>query len=838
MAEEKLPTENNALTPDKPPFEESPRKEVKLPKQIKQLISEQGGENEKVLAASASDMNTECAYEDGYVVLTEEAIYIFSCPCEKGRVHLFKGAVIRKDDSEEKHNWQVKRLPTADYKKLMIEPQVACSLLVLRDNDDIDHTVTVFSNLYRKSMFRISREFARLPGKEENGGGFGGFGGFGGRGFGGPGRGFGGPRPGGFGGPGGPGGFGGHGPGGKGDEENSEYCPKCGRMYPNPERKVCPYCLDRRSIFFRVLKFFSPYKWRMVILVVTYVLVALLNLVWPYLNGTILYDYVLNKNDELLANFGIPHGEYLLALLLIILTMFAAKVTGQVLSILQGTMNVKIVADVVCDIKKSIFNAMGKLSISFFKNRQTGTLMTRVLNDAERVTGFFIDDVPYIFIHSVTLISTLVVMFTINWQMTVISMLLLPIAFIFSFKYRPKFWNAYGRRHRAERSVNNQVNDNLTGARVVKAFGQERKEENRFHTVNGRLKDTEMTIVRIQNVFSVVFQLSHSASSLIIWLLGAYFILKRGTMALGILVTFVGYAGQLDGPMRFMTRVFQSWADSMNAAQRMFEIIDAIPEIVEPETPVPLKEPRGEIELRNVTFGYEINRPVLKNVSLLIPEGSMLGIVGRSGAGKTTLVNLISRMYDPQEGSILFDGIDIRNLSFSDLRKNVAMVSQETYIFMGTIEENIAYANPNASKADIIRAAKLASAHDFILRMPDGYNTVVGSSGRELSGGERQRISIARAILANPKILILDEATASVDTETERAIQESINYLVKGRTTISIAHRLSTLRDADFLCVIDNGEITERGTHKELEELHGTYYKLMELQTKALALRE
>ncbi len=824
MAEEKFPIEETPVKEEKAP------KEVKLPKQIKQLIEEQGGANEEVLAASASDMNTECIYEDGYVVLTKEALYVFSCPCENNRVHLFKGAVIRKDDSDEKHNWQIKRFPTADYKKLMIEPQVACSLLILRDNEDIDHTVTVFTNLYRKSMFRVSREFAHLPGKEENGG-FGGFGGFGhggpGKGFGGPGRGFGGP-----------GGFGGHGPGGKGDDENSEYCPKCGRMYPNPERKVCPYCLDRKSIFFRVLRFFSPYKVRISILIVTYVLVAMLNLVWPYLNGTILYDYVLTKNDTLLAKFGIPHGEYLLALLLIILTMFAAKITGQVLSILQGTMNVKIVADVVCDIKKSIFNAMGKLSISFFKNRQTGTLMARVLNDAERVTGFFIDDVPYIFIHTFTLISTFVVMFTINWQMTLISIVLLPIAFIFSFKYRPKFWNAYGRRHRAERSVNNQVNDNLTGARVVKAFGQERKEENRFHTVNGRLKDTEMTIVRIQNVYQVVFQLSHSASTLIIWLLGAYFILKRGTMALGILVTFVGYAAQLDGPMRFMTRVFQSWADSMNAAQRMFEIIDAIPEIVEPENPVPLKAPRGEIELRNVTFGYEINRPVLKNVSLLIPEGSMLGIVGRSGAGKTTLVNLISRMYDPQEGSILFDGIDIKELSFSDLRKNVAMVSQETYIFMGTIEENIAYANPNASKADIIRAAKLASAHDFILRMPDGYNTVVGSSGRELSGGERQRISIARAILANPKILILDEATASVDTETERAIQESINYLVKGRTTISIAHRLSTLRDADFLCVIDNGEITERGTHKELEELHGTYYKLMELQTKALALRE
>ena len=215
----------------------------------------------------------------------------------------------------------------------------------------------------------------------------------------------------------------------------------------------------------------------------------------------------------------------------------------------------------------------------------------------------------------------------------------------------------------------------------------------------------------------------------------------------------------------------------------------------------------------------------------------MLGIVGRSGAGKTTLVNLISRLYDVNEGEIMFDGVNIRDISFKDLRRNVAMVSQETYIFMGTVAENIAYADRSASREDIVKAAKLASAHEFIMKMPDGYDTMIGSSGRELSGGEKQRISIARAILANPKVLILDEATASVDTETERAIQQSIYYLVKGRTTISIAHRLSTLRDADFLVVIDHGEITERGTADELAALKGTYYKLMELQTKALAMR-
>lgn len=238
-----------------------------------------------------------------------------------------------------------------------------------------------------------------------------------------------------------------------------------------------------------------------------------------------------------------------------------------------------------------------------------------------------------------------------------------------------------------------------------------------------------------------------------------------------------------------------------------------------------------------MTFGYEPHKPVLKDISFEVKAGEMLGIVGRSGAGKSTLVNLISRLYDPVEGYIKIDGIDVKKMGFKELRESIAMVSQETYIFMGTVAENIAYARPEATRKEIIEAAMQASAHDFICKMPQGYDTIIGSSGRTLSGGEKQRISIARAILANPRILILDEATSAVDTETEQAIQESLEKLVKGRTTLSIAHRLSTLRNADKLIVIDDGKITESGTHAELIEKKGTYYKLMQLQTKALAMR-
>ena len=275
----------------------------------------------------------------------------------------------------------------------------------------------------------------------------------------------------------------------------------------------------------------------------------------------------------------------------------------------------------------------------------------------------------------------------------------------------------------------------------------------------------------------------------------------------------------------------------MNSAQRIFEILDAKPEVVEKKNPVRVEKLNGEIILENVTFGYEENRDVLKNITLKVEAGKMLGIVGKSGAGKSTLANLITRLYDAKSGKIYIDGINIRDMAFEDLRKNIAMVSQETYIFKSTIFENIAYANPTADKKTVLKAAIAAGAHDFICKLPDGYDTIVGTGGRSLSGGERQRLSIARAILANPKILILDEATAAVDTETERKIQAALSELIKNRTTLSIAHRLSTLRDADTLIVLEDGKIVEQGTHAELIKQKGTYFKLFQIQTKALAMR-
>ncbi len=767
--------------------------EIKLPGQVLKLLSDNSISKGSIVAYSAADMNTESEYADGFVILTSDRLAVITSPPDKSQIHSFKGYISKNGTVERPREWAVRLYEIEKLEKLDCEPLVACSLLVAT-YEGSQLRLIAFSNLYRESMHKLSRAFGRVKNPDPNGFA---------------------PK----------------------EEESNDYCPKCGMMYPDRNRKICPKCMDRKSVFMRTLGYFKPYAVPIVFMLICYIAMALLNLVWPYLNGTVLYDYVLKKDTAFLAKLGIDDGRYVTALIVVVIGMIAARLIMLGFQMLQGVLTARIVTGVVRDIKKNIFANMGKLSISFFRSRQTGSLMTRALSDAERVTGFFIDGMPYIFINGLTTIATIVVMFTIRWQMAVIAIVMIPAAILIGYYLRPRLWSMYGHRHRSERSVNSQVNDNLTGARVVKAFGQEKREIERFRRNNERLRDSEMAIVSFENYFRLIYGGTFQILNILVWMVGVYFILVRNEMELGILITFTGYVGQLQGPINFFSHIFHWWADSMNSAQRIFEILDALPEVKEKEDPVRLTDPKGHVELKNVSFGYDINKPVLKDISLDIPAGSMLGIVGRSGAGKTTLVNLISRLYDVNEGEIFFDGINIRDIGFKDLRRNVAMVSQETYIFMGTVAENIAYADRNASRDEIVRAAKLASAHEFIMRMPDGYDTIIGSSGRELSGGEKQRISIARAILADPKVLILDEATASVDTETERAIQESIGYLVKGRTTISIAHRLSTLRDADFLVVLDNGRITEKGTAAELTELKGTYYKLMELQTKALAMR-
>lgn len=620
-------------------------------------------------------------------------------------------------------------------------------------------------------------------------------------------------------------------------EKKEAFCPRCGTLYPDPERKICPRCMDRKSVFGRIMKMYLAHKGKLVVMVLCFLVTSLLNLVWPYLSGRILYDRILMQDESFAAQLGMPGTSFLVILGWTAVVMILSKLLIQLFGIVQNMMSSLIVPRIVASLRNQAFASMGRLSVGFYNRKQTGGLMTRIMSDANEVTGFFIDGVPFFIVYVLTLLLTAAVMFSMNPLMAVLSLaLLLPLAW-FSVWMMPRVWSAYGRRHRARRTLNSQINDNVKGARVVKAFGQEERELKRFGKSNQNVRRTELNVTKYDNRYDGAYLVVENLVQLLAWSVGAWLILEGGHMELGMLLTFTGYIAQLNGPLDFFSFCFRWWTQSMNSAQRIFEIIDSIPEISEKEDAVSLEQIQGKIEFRNVSFAYETGKPVLKNISFTVQPRETLGIVGRSGAGKTTLMNLLLRLYDTTEGTVLIDDVNVRDLSFSSLHGTVAMVSQETYIFMGTVAENIAYARPNATHEEILKASIQASAHDFICKMPNGYDTVIGSSGRELSGGERQRISIARAILAEPKILILDEATASVDTETELAIQASLERLTRGRTTLSIAHRLSTLRHADRLIVLDEGRVTEEGTHQSLIEQKGTYYKLMQLQTKALAMR-
>lgn len=623
------------------------------------------------------------------------------------------------------------------------------------------------------------------------------------------------------------------------EEVRNEFCPKCGMKYPDRGRRVCPKCADKRQTFFRLAAYFKSHKLFIAAICLICILSALVNSLWPMLSGSWLYDGVLAKNTDNSIFSALPIKDFAVWLLILVLMMVAVKFMQQLFGIIQGRLVARIVPEVVAGIKKKVFSTIEHLSVSFFTGKETGGLMTRITGDANEVTNIFIDGLPFILPNLFTIIFSCTVMFATNPLLAVVAIATLPPAVIISIKLEPVLWHFNSRRFQTQRDFRAKLNDNLTGARVVKAFGREESESQRLAVANGNLASAQMDAMNFDVKYTALYHIAQSLSSVFTFAIGACFVLAvfKPQMTYGTLMTFTGYVSLLSGPANFFSYIFRWWSNSMNSAQRIFEILDAVPDVAEKPDAQPITEMKGEITLKNVTFRYEENRDILKDISLHVKAGKMLGIVGKSGAGKTTLANLIARLYDVNEGEILIDGIDVREMRFSDIRKNVALVSQETYIFKGSIFDNIAYANPKADRKQVIAAAFAAGAHDFICKLPDGYDTEVGSGGRELSGGERQRVSIARAILADPKILILDEATAAVDTETEKNIQAALQKLVKGRTTLSIAHRLSTLRDADELIVIDRGKIAEQGTHRELMLKKGEYFKLYQIQSKALAMR-
>ena len=529
-------------------------------------------------------------------------------------------------------------------------------------------------------------------------------------------------------------------------------------------------------------------------------------------------------------------GSFFGEILLVIGMIIGTRLLGQVFSVINGFVSARISAKVVYDLKMTVFGAIEKLSLSFFGGRQTGGLMTQVNNDSNTIYYFFCDGIPYFFINVVQVIVVGVILFVENPLLAALSLATVPIFFLIILKSYRTEMKLHAKNYSGSRSLNSQLSDVLGGMRVVKAFSQEEAEIRRFNKTSKRAAKNQKKLSLFNNYVYPSLGLVLYLGNIIALGVGGWMVISGyHDFSYGKLIKFVAYVNMIYSPMYFFADMIDWSAQSTNALQRLYEIYDTQPDIVEKPDAITPNEINGKVEFKNVDFSYTKNRKIIDNVSFDVEAGKTLGIVGHTGAGKSTIVNLLMRLYDVDEGEIFVDGIDVKDLSFKSLYENIAIVSQETYFFIGSILDNIRYAKPDASYEEVIRAAKLAGAHSFVTKLPDAYNTMIGFGYKDLSGGEKQRLSIARAILRDPKILILDEATAAMDTETEKMIQNAITTLTKGKTTIMIAHRLSTLRDADELIVIERGKVAERGTHKELLAIEGgVYNKLYTLQAEAL----
>jgi ATP-binding cassette subfamily B protein len=577
------------------------------------------------------------------------------------------------------------------------------------------------------------------------------------------------------------------------------------------------------STFKRFISFYGPYKRTLFFDLLCAMLVSAVGLIFPMIIQRLTNEVFLLHDSALMQRLLLQYAAFLLILYVIeALAQFYMTSYGHIMG-----------AKMEADMRRNLFSHMERLSFSYYDKTDTGNLMSRLITDLFDVTELAHHGPEDVFISLGKLIGSFVILFNIHVPTTLALLLATVLMIFFTYKQNKRMQRTFMENRRRIAEVNSIIQDSLSGIRTVQSFSNEHIEEKKFQDGNLRFLESKKENYLVMGQFHSSIGFMQGMMYLSVLLVGGFSII-RGTMPASSLIAYILYINMFLEPIRRLVNFTEQYQRGMTGFQRMIEVLDINPEVKNRPHAKDAGVLKGDIRFNNVTFNYENDEPVLQNISIHIPQGSTVALVGPSGAGKTTFCSLIPRFYDVAEGQVTIDGTDVRDMTLQSLRENIGVVQQDVYIFNSTVRDNIAFGKPDASDEEIEKAAKQANIHQFIMSLPNGYDTEMGDRGVRFSGGQKQRISIARVFLKNPPILILDEATSSLDNESEIFIQESLNTLSRDRTTLVIAHRLSTIRNADEILTLTENGIVERGSHAELLALDGLYAKLYRMQFTAL----
>lgn len=603
------------------------------------------------------------------------------------------------------------------------------------------------------------------------------------------------------------------------------FCPKCHRPLA-PGSSVCSRCRSKKDLLAGIVQIIKPFRWMLAFSIFLFVAGSFLQLLSPRVSRILVDEYIRADSKPTLTAF-----------VLVVATVFIVSLSNKVLGIVRGMITIHMGEGVIVKLRSRIFEKINRLSLGCIRRRTTGELMQRVNSDTEVIRDFITREMAGVIEQLLILVAVTVLLFAYDWKLALLVLLPVPPVMLLYMLFHKYIRRMYHRQWRMNARANTVLHDIFSGMRVVKTYGTEAREIDRYDKAIDQERRiqirNEVFFGKIQPILSFLMGIGQY----VLLFYAGKMILDGKGMTYGELAQFTSYVTMVYGPLRYMTTLPRRLVRTATAFSNILDLLED-EDVMEDRTDTEEMQIEGHIEIKDLKFSYGDDKEIFSGMNLEICSGEMIGLVGRSGVGKTTLINLIMHMYEAGDGMVKIDGRDVKEIPKESLRQGIGAVLQETYLFSGSIYDNIAYAKPSATKEEVIAAAMTARAHEFIVKMPDGYNSYVGEKGCTLSGGERQRLAIARALLRDPKILILDEATSALDTETEAQVQEALAELIKGRTVIAIAHRLSTLRNATRIVVLDRGTVAEQGSHDELMRQKGIYFGLVMAQRQMNTRKE